>query len=60
MFYRFKSGAFIKAESFDEAKKIFIKQIQNEKEDIKKWYNCTCLGFSHKHNCPEMEGIIPY
>lgn len=51
MFYRFKCGAFIKADSFEEAKEIFIQKIRDEKEDSTQWSKCTCLGLSHKPSC---------
>ena len=60
MFYRFRNGVFIEADNFDEAKYKIISIIESEKEDKKRWYNCTCLGVSHRHGCPEMDGIIPY
>ena len=60
MFYRFENGIFIEAKTFDEAKQELIRQIETESEDPKGWHKCTCLGLSHRHNCPEMEGVIPY
>ena len=63
MFYRFKCGKFIKAETFEEAKKKFIEQIEEEQEQKKRWHKCTCLGFSHRFDCPEHptnKGEIPY
>lgn len=60
MFYRFNCGAFIEADSFDEAKRKFIEEITNETEKERGWHRCMCLGLQHQINCPEMDGIIPY
>jgi hypothetical protein len=57
-YYRFEIGHFIKAKSFEEAKANYIKQIQDEVEDKDSWHSCTCLGLSHRYDCPEHE--IPY
>lgn len=51
VYYRFKCGTFIKAKSFKEAKKKFIKKIKDELEYENKWHECTCLGFSHRYGC---------
>lgn len=62
-YYRFGSGTFIKAKSFEDAKKKYIKQIENETESTSSWHNCTCLGLSHRTDCPENpanRGEIPY
>ncbi len=61
MFYRFKCGVFIEAETFDEAKSKFVDKIMAEEERQKGWHNCTCLGFNHRLGCPEQKKIgIPY
>ena len=60
MFYRFKCGTFIKADNFEEAKLVFTQQILDEKEDDTQWSKCTCLGMSHRSDCPEMAGVITY
>jgi len=60
MFYRFNCGTFVDAESFEEAKQKLIAEIVGEVENPKEWCPCTCLGLSHSHNCPEMEGVIPF
>ena len=59
-FYRFTDGTFIEANSFEQAKAIFIVIIQEEKEDPDAWHNCTCLGFDHRHDCPEKSEEVPY
>jgi hypothetical protein len=51
-FYRFNNGTFIKAASFDEAKRILIAEIETEKEKDKNWHACTCLGLGHVFGCP--------
>jgi hypothetical protein len=53
MYYRFKSGMFVKADTFEEAKATLLKQIQEESEEAPRWHRCTCLGFQHRHDCPE-------
>lgn len=58
MFYRFKCGVFIKADDFEEAKAKFIQKVEQETENTDEWHKCTCLGLSHRHDCPEYE--IPY
>lgn len=60
MFYRFNCGTFIEADSFDAAKEQLIERILAEEEDQENWYRCTCLGLSHRYDCPEMEGVIPF
>jgi hypothetical protein len=60
MFYRFGDGSFVEASDFEDAKRKKIEQIQNEVEDEDNWHTCTCVGLSHRHDCPEMEGIIPF
>lgn len=60
MYYRFKCGTFMEADTFEEAKQKFIEEIQEETEVERGWHRCTCLGLSHRHNCPEMKGIIPF
>ena len=60
MFYRFNCGTFIKADTFEQAKEKFIQKIMDEKEDADSWHRCTCLGISHRYDCPEMEGEIPF
>ena len=47
-------------ENFAEAKAKFIEKIEKEREDPESWTPCTCLGFSHRHGCPEMEGVITF
>lgn len=58
-YYRFKNGAFVKAESFEEAKRTLVDRIESEVEDASRWHDCTCLGFQHKTGCPQalLEGI---
>lgn len=51
-YYRFNDGVFIEASSFEEAQQKRIEEILNEKEDEKNWNACTCLGLSHRHECP--------
>lgn len=58
MYYRFKDGSFIKAETFKEAKEIKLALIKTEPEDLKRWYKCTCLGFSHRSDCPEATPVL--
>lgn len=53
MFYRFKDGSFVEADNFEEAKKIKILRIETEVEDERSWYSCTCVGLSHRFDCPE-------
>lgn len=63
MFYRFRNGTFIEADTFEEAKRALIKRIEAEKENKAKWYKCSCLGFSHRRDCPENpinKGEVPY
>jgi hypothetical protein len=50
-FYRFRDGTFTKADSFAEAKRIRIAEIQAEEEEDG-WHACTCLGFDHRWGCP--------
>lgn len=52
-YYRFKNGLFVKAATFEEAKATLIKAIEAETEEPKNWHKCTCLGFSHRFDCPE-------
>lgn len=59
-FYRFDNGDFVEADSFDEAKQKLIQAIQNETERPENWHRCTCLGLSHRYDCPEMDGVITY
>tara|TARA_B100000745_G_scaffold294080_1_gene236640 strand:- start:1180 stop:1356 length:177 start_codon:yes stop_codon:yes gene_type:complete len=58
MFYRFNDGSFVEAITFEEAKKKKLAEIENEQEDKDNWHKCTCLGLSHRYDCPEME--IPF
>jgi hypothetical protein len=52
-FYRFRDGTFTKADSFAEAKRIRIAEIQAEEEKEEDgWHACTCLGFNHRWGCP--------
>jgi len=63
MYYRFENGTFIEAETFDEAKKVLIEKISSEEERTDSWHKCTCLGFSHRRDCPENPvnmGEIPF
>lgn len=61
MYYRFKCGKFIEAKSFEEAKRIFIEEIQKEIEHEEKWCECTCLGFFHRYNCSiDLGDDIPF
>jgi hypothetical protein len=63
MFYRFKNGVFVEAETYEEAQLKLITEIANEEQDFSQWHRCTCLGLSHRIDCPESpnnQGIIPY
>lgn len=60
MFYRFNNGTFVEAATFEEAKQKLIQRIQDEVEQETNWHACTCVGLSHRRNCPEMKGVIPY
>ena len=63
MYYRFDNGGFVEAETFEEAKEKFIDKIRNEKERDSRWHKCTCLGLSHRFDCPENpvnKGEIPF
>jgi hypothetical protein len=60
MFYRFRNGVFIEADSFALAKIMLIAQIENEQEVDKRWHKCTCLGFNHRFGCPEQSTEIPF
>jgi hypothetical protein len=51
-FYRFRDGTFTKADSFAEAKRIRIAEIEAEEEETDGWSTCTCLGFDHRWGCP--------
>lgn len=53
MFYRFKSGVFIKGATFEECKETLLARISEEKETTSNWHKCTCLGLEHRFNCPE-------
>jgi hypothetical protein len=53
MFYRFRNGSFIEANSYQEAQEKMIQQISEEVEDKKGWHKCTCLGFGHHFDCPQ-------
>lgn len=53
MYYRFRNGTFVEAETFREAQDKLIAQIEAEEEAEQGWHKCTCLGFSHRINCPE-------
>lgn len=53
MFYRFKNGLFQEASNFEEAKTKLIEEINSETEDVGRWHKCTCLGLSHRYDCPE-------
>lgn len=58
MYYRFNCGAFVEADSFAQAQQKFIERIQSETENEDQWHKCTCVGFSHRYDCPEhVEGI---
>lgn len=63
MYYRFSTGTFVQAESFEEARSKYIARIEEEVENEKQWHTCTCLGLSHRHSCPEAphnKGEVPY
>lgn len=53
MYYRFKLGVFVKADTFEEAKAMLLKRIEAEPEDPKRWHECSCTGFNHKWDCPK-------
>lgn len=53
MFYRFSTGYFIEADSFEEAKQKYLDKITSETEDEDNWYKCDCLGWGHSWNCPQ-------
>ena len=60
-YYRFADGTFVKADSFEEAKRILIAEIEAEQEDENSWHSCTCLGLSHRPGCPVQDAIgIPF
>jgi len=52
-YYRFRTGTFIKAKSFEEAKAKYVRRLERETEDESNWHECACTGFSHSHNCPQ-------
>jgi len=61
MYYRFKNGIFIKAETFGRAKDKLIALITAEVEDPNQWHECTCTGFQHRHDCPVgMKGEVSF
>lgn len=64
MYYRFRNGIFIKADTFEQAKLKLIMQIfedVGQPEDPKRWSPCTCTGFDHRHDCPEKaKSPIPF
>lgn len=60
MYYRFSNGVFIEADTFIEAQGKFVNKILDEQEDPERWHKCTCLGFDHRHNCPEASKEIPF
>jgi hypothetical protein len=60
MFYRFRNGVFIEADSFALAKIMMIAQIENEAEKANSWHKCTCLGLDHRFGCPEQSKEIPF
>ena len=51
MYYRFSSGNFVEAETFEEAKEKAIKSLEDEIEYSDNWCSCTCLGFDHRFDC---------
>lgn len=53
MFYRFNCGVFFEGETFEEAKQNFLNKINKEKENPTQWHKCTCVGFGHRHGCPQ-------
>ena len=53
MYYRFPDGCFVEAETFAEAVKRRIEDIMAHEEDPEQWHRCTCLGLSHRLDCPE-------
>lgn len=59
-YYRFNDGVFVEARSFPHAQRIRIRQIEEETEDLNNWHKCTCLGLSHRFDCPENAEEIPY
>lgn len=59
-YYRFQCGTFIEANSFEEAKTTLMARIVDEQEVPENWTRCTCLGISHRYNCPEMDGVVTY
>ena len=63
MLYRFKCGHFVKGRTFKEAKDRFLKELEEELEEEKRWHKCSCLGLSHRDSCPENpvnKGEIPF
>lgn len=52
-YYRFKCGVFVKADSFKNAQDKLVMDILREKEVRSNWHYCTCLGISHRIDCPE-------
>ena len=60
MYYRFNDGSFIEAENFEEAKEKKLYEICQEVEDEFNWHECTCVGISHRFDCPVMKDVIPY
>jgi len=61
MFYRFKCGTFIEADTFDDAKNKFLANIKSEIENPKEWHKCTCLGFNHRFGCPSLQDCeVPF
>jgi hypothetical protein len=59
MYYRFNCGVFREGNTFEEAKQKLIVELTEEIEDHDSWHTCTCLGLSHRYDCPEKkkEGI---
>lgn len=60
MYYRFNCGAFVEAQTFEEAKALFVEEISKEQEVPKRWHRCMCVGLQHRYDCPEMEGVITF
>lgn len=53
MYYRFNSGPWVEADTFEEAQRKAIEDINNEEEKQDNWTKCRCTGFQHHHACPE-------
>ena len=59
-FYRFDDGTFIKADSFEDAKRKKIERLEAETEDKAEWHKCTCLGLEHQWGCVAKPRYIPF